>query len=108
MSDLAASRGANWTLRIFFVVLVLFLYLPLVVLLVFSFNKGDVTFPLEGFTTSWYRLAATNPELLRALERSAFVAIASSLITVVLGVLASYALVRRSFWGKPAFAALVF
>ena len=108
MSDLAASRGANWTLRIFFVLLVLFLYLPLLVLLVFSFNNGDVTFPLQGFTTSWYRLAATNPELLRALERSAFVAIASSLITVVLGVLASYALVRRSFWGKPAFAALVF
>ena len=35
-------------------------------------------------------------------------AIASSLITVVLGVLASYALVRRGFWGKPAFSGLVF
>ncbi len=108
MSDVASSRGALWGLRVFFVVLVLFLYLPLTVLVIFSFNSGDVTFPLEHFTTSWYSLAWRNPALLEALGRSALVAVVASTITVVLGVLASYALVRRSFWGKPAFAALVF
>ena len=108
MSELAASPRAHWSLRVFFVALVAFLYFPLVVLVVFSFNSGDVTFPLQHFTTQWYRLAASNPALLTSLERSAFVAIAASLITVVLGVLASYALVRRGFWGKPAFSGLVF
>jgi spermidine/putrescine transport system permease protein len=108
VSDVASSRGALWGLRVFFVVLVLFLYLPLTVLVIFSFNSGDVTFPLEHFTTSWYSLAIKNPALLEALGRSALVAVVASTITVVLGVLASYALVRRSFWGKPAFAALVF
>ena len=56
--DLASSRGALWLLRVFFVLLVVFLYVPLLVLVVFSFNKGDVTFPLQGFTTSWYTRAA--------------------------------------------------
>jgi len=106
--ELASSRGALWLLRVFFVVLVLFLYVPLVVLVVFSFNKGDVTFPLQGFTTSWYSRAAGNPALVTALQHSLIVATVTSLISVALGVLASYALVRRVFRGKSAFSALVF
>jgi spermidine/putrescine transport system permease protein len=106
--ELASSRGALWLLRIFFVLLVLFLYVPLVVLVVFSFNKGDVTFPLQGFTTSWYSRAAENPALVVALQHSLIVATVTSVISVALGVLASYALVRRVFRGKGAFSALVF
>jgi spermidine/putrescine transport system permease protein len=108
VSDLATSRGSLWALRVFFVVLVAFLYLPLLVLVVFSFNSGDVTFPLQGFTLSWYSRAAQNPSLIAALERSTIVAIVSSVITVALGVLVSYALVRHRFRFKSAFAALVF
>jgi spermidine/putrescine transport system permease protein len=106
--DLASSRGALWLLRIFFVVLCLFLYVPLLVLVIFSFNNGDVTFPLQGFTLSWYSRAWQNPALVAALERSAVVATITSLVAVALGVLASYALVRRVFRGKSAFSALVF
>lgn len=106
--DLASSRAGLWILRAFFVVLVVFLYVPLLVLVVFSFNKGDITFPLEGFTVSWYQRAAENPTLLAALQRSAIVATVTSLLAVALGVLASYALVRRMFRGKAAFSALVF
>lgn len=104
----ASSRGALWLLRLFFVLLVVFLYVPLVVLVVFSFNAGDVTFPLEGFTTSWYSRAAENPALISALQRSAIVATVTSIVAVALGVLASYALVRRVFRGKSGFSALVF
>ena len=107
--ELASSRGALWALRVFFVGLFAFLYVPLIVLLVFSFNKGDVTFPLQGFTWSWYTRAAQNfPALVAALQRSAIVASITSVLAVALGVLASYALVRRVFRGKGAFAALVF
>jgi spermidine/putrescine transport system permease protein len=106
--ELASSRGALWLLRLFFVLLCVFLYVPLIVLVVFSFNDGDVTFPLQGFTLSWYSRAAENPALIAALERSAIVATVTSVLAVALGVLASYALVRRAFRGKSAFAALVF
>lgn len=106
--ELTTSRNALWALRIFFVLLVAFLYVPLLVLVVFSFNRGDVSFPLQGFTFSWYAKFATNPALLASLRRSAIVATASSIVAVGLGVLASYALVRRRFHGKSAFSALVF
>jgi spermidine/putrescine transport system permease protein len=106
--ELASSRGALWFLRLFFVGLVVFLYVPLIVLVVFSFNNGDVTFPLQGFTTSWYTRAIHNPALVASLERSAIVATVTSVLAVGLGVLASYALVRRVFRGKSAFSALVF
>jgi spermidine/putrescine transport system permease protein len=106
--DPAASEGARRLLALFFLGLVLFLYAPIAVLAVFSFNDGDVVFPLQGFTLHWYRDALTNPVLLGALRRSVVVASASSVIAVGLGVLAATALVRRRFAGKAAFSALVF
>ena len=108
MSDLAASRSARWVLIAFFGGLVLFLYLPIAILAIFSFNEGDVAFPLEGFTTAWYERFLTNTVLLRALERSAVVALLSSVVAVGLGVLASFVLLRRRFVGKTATSALLF
>lgn len=106
--DAATSKGALRSLRVFYVLLVVFLYLPIVILAIFSFNAGDVTFPLAGFTTEWYRRFLSNPLLLGALRRSAIVATASSLVAVALGVLASFALLRRRFVGKAATSALFF
>ena len=106
--QIATSNGALLSLRVFFGLLVLFLYLPIALLAVFSFNDGDVAFPLEGFTTEWYARVAENPALLKALERSAMVAFVSSVLAVGLGVLASFALIRRRFAGKAATSALFF
>jgi spermidine/putrescine transport system permease protein len=106
--DVAASKGALRLLRVFFALLVLFLYVPIAILALFSFNEGDPTFPLEGFTTHWYRDVFSNDVLIGALIRSTIVATISSIFAVGLGVLASFALVRRRFFGKPAVSALLF
>ena len=106
--QIATSKGALLSLRVFFVLLVVFLYFPLALLAMFSFNAGEVTFPLEGFTTEWYARVTENPALLSALERSAVVATISSFVAVGLGVLASFALLRRRFRGKAATSALFF
>ena len=54
--DVALSGNGRRVLRIFFVLLVVFLYAPIAILLVFSFNKSPVpSFPLSGFTLRWYR-----------------------------------------------------
>jgi spermidine/putrescine transport system permease protein len=108
MSDAPASRGALALLRVFYGLLVVFLYAPIVILAVFSFNDGDPSFPLQGFTTQWYGKFFSNPLLLAALRRSLIVAIASSCIAVALGVMAAFALIRRRFVGKPAASALFF
>jgi spermidine/putrescine transport system permease protein len=108
MTEIATSRGTRRGLIVFFGLLVVFLYAPIVILAVFSFNDGDVSFPLAGFTLDWYRRFFANPKILRSLERSAIVAGVSSLIAVALGVSAAIALVRRRFSGKSAVSALVF
>ncbi len=104
----STSTSALWSLRVFFAVLVVFLYLPIAILALFSFNSGNVTFPLEGLTLDWYRRFFSNPVLLGALKRSAMVASVSSVIAVSLCVLASYVLIRRRFTGKAAASALFF
>ena len=106
--DVALSRNGRRVLRTFFVLLVLFLYAPIVVLLIFSFNDSELpSFPLSGFTLKWYHQFLTNPDLRAALGTSALVAVLSSVGAVVLGVLASVVLVRRRFVGKAAVSALL-
>ena len=106
--NVTASRSALIGMRAFFGLLVVFLYLPIVLLAVFSLNAGDVSFPLQGFTTEWYRRALTNTVLQDALRRSLVVAAASSVIAVALGILATHLLIRRRFAGKAAVSALLF
>jgi spermidine/putrescine transport system permease protein len=106
--DVALSKNGARILRAFFCVVVVFLYAPIVILLIFSFNDSAVpTFPLSGFTFRWYRAFVENADLRSALETSAIIAALSSLGAVVLGVLASIALTRRRFRGKSAVSALL-
>src|ERR687887_190255 len=106
--EIATSRGARAWLTAFFWLLVVFLYVPIAVLALFSLNDGDPSFPLSGFTTHWYGDVLANHVLTRALLRSLVVASASSVIAVALGVMTSFVLIRRRFVGKPVVSALVF
>jgi len=106
--DVALSRTGAWVLRIFFALVVLFLYAPIVILVIFSFNDSPLpSFPLSGFTFRWYHQFLVNGELRAALETSAIVAALSSVGAVLLGILASIALVRRRFRGKSPVSALL-
>jgi spermidine/putrescine transport system permease protein len=106
--DVALSKNGARLLRAFFCFVVIFLYAPIVILLIFSFNNAAVpTFPLSGFTLHWYHQFLVNADLRAALETSAIIAVLSSLGAVVLGILASIALTRRRFRGKAAVSALL-
>jgi len=106
--DVALSRTGAWVLRVFFALVVLFLYAPIVILVIFSFNDSPLpSFPLSGFTFRWYHQFLVNGELRAALETSAIVAALSSVGAVLLGILASIALVRRRFRGKSPVSALL-
>jgi spermidine/putrescine transport system permease protein len=106
--NVALSKNGARLLRAFFCLVVVFLYAPIAILLIFSFNKSAVpTFPLSGFTLHWYREFLANSEIRGALETSAIIAAVSSAGAVVLGVLASIALTRRHFLGKAAISALL-
>ena len=106
--DVALSPNGRRLIRLFFGLVLLFLYAPIAILLIFSFNKASVpAFPLTGFTTRWYHAFATNSEMQAALKTSALVAVLSSVIAVALGVLASIALSRRAFRGRALVTALL-
>ena len=86
MSDVALSRNGARVLRGFFVLVLAFLYAPILILIIFSFNNSPVpTFPLGGFTLHWYHEFLVNGDLRMALQRSAVIAAATSVGAVVLG-----------------------
>jgi spermidine/putrescine transport system permease protein len=106
--DPALSKNGARALRVFFGLVVVFLYAPIVILLIFSFNNSEVpAFPLSGFTLHWYREFLANGDLRAALGTSAIIAALTSIGAVLLGVLSSIALVRRRFRAKPLVSALL-
>ena len=73
-----------------------FLYSPLMVIAVFSFNSSQVqTVPLADFTLTWYQQLAANAPLLGALANSLRVSVAAVAVSVVMGTL-----LALSLWGK--------
>jgi spermidine/putrescine transport system permease protein len=106
--DVALSKNGARLLRAFFVLVVVFLYAPIALLVIFSFNNSEIpSFPLSGFTFHWYHEFVTNADLRAALKTSAIIAAISSVGAVLLGVLASIALVRRRFRAKAPVSALL-
>jgi spermidine/putrescine transport system permease protein len=106
--DIAVSRNGRRILNAWFGILVVFLYAPLGLLLLFSFNDNNLpVFPLRGFTTQAYQDFAANAELRASVVTSAKVASVASLIAVLLGLLAAIVLVRRRLVGKSAASALL-
>jgi spermidine/putrescine transport system permease protein len=78
-----------------------FIYLPVVVLVLFSFQDGVLpVFPFTGPSLQWYEKMLANERLVESLMNSVVVAILSSIVTTFLGFLAAYGMARR----KPRFA----
>jgi spermidine/putrescine transport system permease protein len=81
-----------------------FLYLPLLVLVVISFNDSPIlSLPFKGFTLHWYQLSFNDAAIRLALLSSLKVAAAATLLATSLGLLAAFAVYRHAFWGKNAF-----
>jgi spermidine/putrescine transport system permease protein len=92
----------------FAALVLVFLYLPVVVLIVFSFNDNVVTtLPLRGFTLGWYEKMFTNSDMLAAIGNSFYVATFATILTLLIGVPAAFALDRASFPGKAVFRRIV-
>jgi len=85
-----------------------FLYLPICVLIIFSFNDNRImTLPLNGFTWRWYEAVYNNADMLEAIGNSLYVASFATLGCLIVGVPAAFALDRVNFYGKPVFRRLI-
>ena len=108
MIDIATSKWAKWVLIGIFVFEILFLYAPVTLLYIFSFNEGSVVgFPFVGFSLNWYETAFTNRGLLLSIRTSATIALMSSTASIVVGLLMAIPLARRKFKAKTPIMALV-
>jgi spermidine/putrescine transport system permease protein len=80
-----------------------FLYVPVLVLPVFSFNNSQfIAFPLTGFTTRWYAGLAADTAMLHALGNSLKVGIVTALLSTLLGLLAGKAVTQYRLRGAGA------
>jgi spermidine/putrescine transport system permease protein len=89
---LGAPAMKAWLFAVFF-----FLYLPLIVLIVFSFNDSRANIVWKGFTLKWYAKAFENDQLREALVNSLLIAGVTTVISLVLGALMAFMFWRFKF-----------
>lgn len=95
-------------LAIYAFLYLVFLYLPVSLLPLFSFNDGTiVAFPIKGWTLDWYRQLGGEETLLNSLFNSLLVGFVSAIFATVLGLFAARAYTRYHFPGKRASESLV-
>lgn len=93
-----------WLLALWTIATFGFLYLPIAILVIMSFNHSRIlSLPFKGFTLDWYALALHDTPLKRALWNSIQVAAAATVLATGLGLLAAFAIYRYQFFGKNAF-----
>ncbi len=77
-----------------------FLYVPLAIVVLFSFNDSRLSAEWVGFTLDWYRKLALDDAMLAAARNSVLIALAASLIATVLGTMAGIAMHRYRIAGS--------
>ena len=93
----------TWTVAVF-----AFLYIPILLLVIYSFNDSKLNLYWVGFTTKWYGALFQNEVLLRAFKNSLIVAGATTMLSVFLGTTAAWLLYRYKFPAQQLIGLLIF
>ena len=97
------GRGTRAALAVWAVLVVAFLWLPIVVICVYAFNRSNIqSWPIAGWSLHWFRTAWHDQDLRDAFVLSVKVALLASGIALVLGTMASFAIHRFSFFGRES------
>lgn len=88
------KRTENLSLKIFSSLVYLFLYTPIIILVIFSFNQSKLNVVWQGFTFKWYMVAWQDSAVIQSVRVSLLVALLSTVFSTVLGTLAALALSR--------------
>ena len=102
------SPAVRLVLRIATAATLLFIYLPIALIVIYAFNTNRVpTWPPAGFTLDWFGKAAQSSEIRDSLSLSIQAATGATLVALVLGTLAAFAVHRYSFFGRETVSFLV-
>ncbi len=94
--------------KLFTIIMLAFLYIPIFILVLFSFNTSKRNIVFQGFTMEWYQKMLENTRLIEALQNTLIVALVSTAIAVTIGTIGAYGLHKYSFRGKQAIQALMY
>jgi spermidine/putrescine transport system permease protein len=97
----------NWFLRGWTALVFVFLYVPIVVLVVFSFNSSRLNIVWESFTFDWYAKLFANGPLIKAAKNSLIIATASTILSVIIGTVGAWLLHRYRYKFSHFIQALV-
>ncbi len=102
------SRATRIGLRVWVALVLAFLYVPIIVICLYAFNKSNVqSWPIAGLTTRWFSPAVHNSDMRQALLLSLKAAGLSTLIALLLGSAASFGVHRFRFFGREAISFLL-
>ncbi len=93
----------RFPLQFILIFTLIFIYLPIITLVAFSFNDSKRNIVWHGFTLKYYKKAFANAELMLAFGNSLSIALVSALVSVILGAMTAYLLWRFKFRGHSAF-----
>ena len=100
-------KNSSGLLRGYTVVYLIFIYLPILFLPIFSFNDGIyLAFPMKGFTLNWWAEMVAQPGMQKALWNSLMVAVPVCLISTTLGMMGAKALTTYNLYGARALTGL--
>ena len=85
-----------------------FLYLPIIILIIFSFNTSKMNIIFEGFTLKWYRILFQNKDLLEAFLNTMIIAITSTIISTIIGTMGAVGLYKYKFPFKGLINKLIY
>lgn len=86
-----------------------FLYIPMIILIIFSFNESKLVTVWAGFSTKWYGELLANEAFLDAAWVTLRVAVFSSTLATILGTAAAYVLIRSGrFFGRTLFSGMIY
>lgn len=95
-------------LRIYAIFIYIFLYLPIALIVFFSFNAGKYAMDWQGFSLSWYAKAFSNPLIMGALKTSVIIALSTASLSAIIGTLTALGLERVRGWLRHVFDALIY
>ncbi len=95
-------------LKLHAVLVFLFLFAPIVILVVFSFNRARSGTTWTGFSTRWYSKLAHDHNALQAFRNTLKVASVATVVATIIGTLAAFALTRFRFRGRSGYSTLIF
>jgi putative spermidine/putrescine transport system permease protein len=102
------SRGLRAALRIWVVLVLLFLFLPIVLIVLYAFNPSNIqSWPISGFTLHWFNVAWHDPQVRSAFLLSVKVGLVATVLALLLGGCVAYALYKFRFFGREAISLLL-